>query len=368
MEMDVKLLNPVPPELQHYERAGAIRLTVTDTGSGLSPDQLQLLCTMEEFSPEVLQAGQLGGLGLLISKEIVRRHGGVLAAYSEGIGKGSIFVVVLPVYIIPTSTVIVIEDSVVETVDIENHESIPRNINRNNWDENSAEDVKMSVCNSTIRPKLILVVDDAKSNRKMLIRILEAKGFECIEAVNGQDAIDSYMNSKVDQSVADNVMAYDDYMSDYADDYMKETNRPIDGILMDFEMPIMNGPTAVKELRKLGCNCVIVGISGNVLKSDVDYFKSCGADAVLPKPFDVNQLMQILEASVSIASSTNGHGIIAEDSVDSGNANSVRSGEKTSLFPLDLHHLSSKVNNVLQPFKALSKRMHINNSIAPVSE
>ena len=49
-------------------------------------------------------------------------------------------------------------------------------------------------------------------------------------------------------------------------------------------MPTMNGPTATKRLREIGCNATIIGVTGNVLAEDVSYFKSHGADHVLPKP------------------------------------------------------------------------------------
>ncbi len=49
----------------------------------------------------------------------------------------------------------------------------------------------------------------------------------------------------------------------------------------------MNGPTCAQEIQKLGSNVLIVGITGNMLREDVDFFKSCGAHFVLPKPFEL---------------------------------------------------------------------------------
>ena len=65
---------------------------------------------------------------------------------------------------------------------------------------------------------------------------------------------------------------------------------PIDLILMDYEMPRMNGPEAVQRLRELGCTSWVVGVTGNALKEDTDYFLHYGADAVLTKPMTIDQL------------------------------------------------------------------------------
>ena len=58
-------------------------------------------------------------------------------------------------------------------------------------------------------------------------------------------------------------------------------------------MPILNGPDATKEIRKHGCTAFVVGVTGNVLQEDVNFFKSKGADRVLAKPLKVAALNEI---------------------------------------------------------------------------
>lgn len=111
----------------------------------------------------------------------------------------------------------------------------------------------------------ILVVDDVLSNTKMLVRLLERAGHKCVVATNGQEAIDEYMTNKDAYEAGD-------------------TNFQIDTILMDYEMPKLNGPDATKRLRDMGCKVFIFGVTGNVLAEDVSMFKNSGADQVLPKP------------------------------------------------------------------------------------
>ena len=62
----------------------------------------------------------------------------------------------------------------------------------------------------------------------------------------------------------------------------------------------MNGPTATKEIRELGCDCFVIGVTGNMLPDDVSYFKSCGANAVCGKPIRIADLNQLwMEYGVS---------------------------------------------------------------------
>jgi len=55
-------------------------------------------------------------------------------------------------------------------------------------------------------------------------------------------------------------------------------------------MPVMNGPSAAKEIRAKGFDVFIVRITGNVLPDDVAYFRSCVANAISPKPFKLATL------------------------------------------------------------------------------
>jgi CheY-like chemotaxis protein len=110
-----------------------------------------------------------------------------------------------------------------------------------------------------------LVVDDSLPNRKMLARLLERSGHKCAVACHGQEAIDMIE--------ADHTTSFQDI-----------THITIDTILMDYEMPVLNGPDATKILREKGYNMAIFGVTGNVLAEDVHYFISMGANKVLSKP------------------------------------------------------------------------------------
>jgi glutaredoxin-related protein/CheY-like chemotaxis protein len=137
--------------------------------------------------------------------------------------------------------------------------------------------------------KRLLVVDDVLSNRKMLIRLLSKYKHTCEEAKHGAEAVEKW---------EDAILLGD----------------PYDAILMDSEMPIMTGPQASRILREKGCVIPIIGITGNVLDVDVQNFKAHGADAVLPKPLNMKELIKVWKQLTSC-----GH---AKLSTSAGNASS----------------------------------------------
>ena len=122
----------------------------------------------------------------------------------------------------------------------------------------------------SLRKYHILVVDDSLLNRKMLGKILKAAGHTFDEAVEGESAL----NLITAQHLSGNV-AYD-------------------VVLMDFVMPVMDGPTATKALRQAGVRVPIIGVTGNGMQYDVDWFLECGATAVLLKPFDIDEFHRIM--------------------------------------------------------------------------
>jgi CheY-like chemotaxis protein len=241
--------------------AGAVRIAVKDSGAGLSPQQLAEICAEGvQFNANELQAGQGSGLGLFISKGIVEQHGGRMVVTSEGLGKGAQFTITLPLFTadLPDGTLQVASGS------------------GEHYDETGL----LSHAHTTLTaqssgrihelpPQRLLVVDDSGLNRKMLVRLLTSKEHTCEQAEDGEVAVRMYLE-------------------------MVERGEPPDAILMDFEMPVMNGPSATARLRELGCACLIVGVTGNVLAQDVAFFIAHGADSVMPKPVILEDFERLL--------------------------------------------------------------------------
>jgi len=110
----------------------------------------------------------------------------------------------------------------------------------------------------------VLVVDDADSNRKVLVRLLQRR-YSVRQAVDGQIAV----------SVVKAAMGSPD---------------SFDVILMDNVMPNMNGPTAAQVLRAAGYKGIIIGITGHVLPEDIADYVAHGADKVMMKPVYMTDL------------------------------------------------------------------------------
>ena len=258
-------------------------LTVTDTGAGLSESQLQRIFGEGiQFNAAVLQAGQGSGLGLAIAKGIAVQHGGTLEVSSEGLGKGCTFTLELPAYCF-SSEVVAADLSQLSTISISTEKHVqsesPCRCLANNMALNTNDDSLQTPPEKFLNTKKLLVVDDAALNRKMLIRLLRAQGHQCVEAKDGLGAIEEFTKCAPDD--------------------------PFDCILMDNQMPNMDGPTAASRLRELGWEGLIIGVSGNVLKEDVQYYKSMGANAVLPKPLNMTDLEEIWQEQQSTEHSAN---------------------------------------------------------------
>ena len=185
-------------------------------------------------------------MGLHITKKLVEQHGGTIKIFSDGLGFGCVTIVELPMYTQYTPTQ-----------------------SNNNPTTTTVESLIPPKIASPKKLRRCLVVDDSLPNRKMLVRLLERAGHTCLSAMNGQEAVE--------------IMDADYSKHNNEDDY-----DPIDSIFMDYEMPVLNGPDATRIIREKGYKDVtIIGVTGNVLADDINYFISAGANKVLPKPVNL---------------------------------------------------------------------------------
>jgi len=298
--------------------AGSVLVQVTDTGAGMTEEQLlRLFSEGVQFDANKLQAGGGSGLGLCISKGIVDRHSGIISASSEGSGQGSTFSVELPLYDFgEQSELSAIEEEAIscqpglefqrgssfdgfpsyktangrttkEATAFENGNDIVQKDALDGSQKSSTRQGPSSSPATTLsavekKSHHILVVEDVASSRKMLIRLLERGGHTCVPACDGQEALEAVLAT------------YRNDLNVDVGDLEEGTNvkhPPFDTVLMDYEMPRLSGPDATAKLRdEYGFEDLIVGVMGNVLSEDVDYFISKGAKCVLPKPVSMKLL------------------------------------------------------------------------------
>lgn len=218
-------------------------ITVTDTGIGMSQEFLQRIWL--PFEQERLDSARLHGgtgLGLAISYELVTLMNGTISAQSE-LGKGSTFCVEL------------IQPALYpdEKNDGQNMPSV------------QTED-------QPLIGRTILVAEDNELNREILTTLLTDMGAQVLEAVDGKAAVAVFERSALGA---------------------------IDAVLMDMQMPIMDGCTAASQIRALkredAAEVVIVACTANAFQEDADRAKQAGMDEHISKPLDMMKLVQLLK-------------------------------------------------------------------------
>ena len=113
----------------------------------------------------------------------------------------------------------------------------------------------------------MLIVDDRRDIRYLAQHFIEKAGATVVTATNGQEAIE-YLCSK--------------------------ESADVDLIVMDMQMPVMDGYMATSELRKRGCKLPIIALTANAMKSDRDECLAAGCTDYTTKPLDRQQLVSMI--------------------------------------------------------------------------
>lgn len=218
-----------------------IRFEVEDTGVGMTAvDMARIFQPFEQVGDKTSRA-EGTGLGLAISQQLVTAMGGEIQVRSQ-LGQGSCFwfTVELPLV-----------EEVVETAVSPPQQQI------------------IGYAGPRCR---LLVADDKPQNRGVLLGLLEPLGFEVTTVDNGQTALEAAM---VD---------------------------PPDLILIDLVMPVMDGLTAVKQMRRQPAlqQLPIIAVSASVLGEARQRSAAAGCNAFLPKPIDVDDLLTQLAVHLQL--------------------------------------------------------------------
>ena len=218
-----------------------------DTGIGISREYIGKI--FDSFSQERNRNtdGVKGtGLGMAISKLLANAMGGDITVESE-LNVGSTFTVTIPAAIV---------------------EEIPAYL-EDNGNADDADNAEPDTDRADGRPVKILVAEDVELNAEVLLEILSMEGFETVHALNGQEAVELFRQSAVGE---------------------------FDIILMDMQMPVMDGCTASREIRKLdradAKTVMIYACTANTFQEDRDMAMESGMDDFLTKPIDVNVLLK----------------------------------------------------------------------------
>lgn len=214
----------------------AYEFVVEDTGIGIGEEFLEHLFDPFEREKSTTFSGIYGtGLGLTITKKLVDMMGGNIYVESE-LGKGSRFVVSLPLKV-PEPELQPSEAGIVKPAD----------------------------------SKHILLVDDNEINLEIEAAMLEGAGFSVETAEDGKQALE------------------------------RITGNPpgtYDMILMDIQMPVMDGYQAARAIRQLGdqklARIPVIAVSANTFEEDRRKALDSGMNAHLPKPLDMEALLEVM--------------------------------------------------------------------------
>ncbi len=218
---------------------GHYELRVKDTGMGMSPEFAKTVFEAYTRDRSVNKI-QGTGLGMAITKSIVELMKGNISVQSE-LGKGTEFLVKLDLQI----------------VDEEPEEIIAQNANT----EPEIDFSKVKV----------LLVEDNEVNREIASMILEEFGFQLDTAENGKIAVEKFAASK-------------------PGDFQV--------ILMDVQMPVMNGYEAARAIRQLDnpalANIPIIAMTANAFSEDIKAAKDAGMNSHIAKPIDIPKMIETL--------------------------------------------------------------------------
>lgn len=222
-------------------------LMVRDTGVGIAPDKLQAV--FDKFvQADASTTRRYGGsgLGLTISKDLVSLMGGQISVDSTE-GQGTTFTVRLPLERAPMARASSPETRPTTSSDI--HEP---------------------------KPLRVLAAEDNPVNQVVLRTLLSEVGIEATIVSNGQQALEAWRDGAWDL------------------------------VLMDIQMPVMDGVAAVRAIRASECEqrlakTPIIAVTANAMAHHRAEYLAAGMDAVVPKPIELRALLSTIEAVLDAA-------------------------------------------------------------------
>jgi len=240
--------------LDEDENTIELKFEIIDTGIGINLENInKLFNPFTQIDSSTTRAYQGTGLGLAITKRLIEMMDGKIEVESK-INEGSKFYFTIKFEkskndnSAKANKIVIYEDNV----------KLNQNYDKKNANENIA------INNKNLK---ILLAEDVELNVKIINKFLELNGYSCDNVYNGKEAVEAYSKNEYDI------------------------------ILMDCQMPIMDGYEATRKIRAIEKNkkhTIIIAMTAYAMEGDKKKCFEAGMDDYLSKPVDFNKLLSIL--------------------------------------------------------------------------
>ncbi|MGE5611818.1 MAG: CHASE4 domain-containing protein [Bacillota bacterium] len=229
---------------------------VQDTGIGIDPEQIdRLFQPFEQADASTTRRFGGTGLGLPICRRLARMLGGEIRA-TGALGQGSTFTLSIDAGPVADLQLQEVGDSLQ-----------PPNLSA----QTLAPAAKPAPAVAGTR---VLLADDGEDNRQLIQYFLASAGYHVVLAENGQVALDKAVVAQ-------------------------QSDQPFAAILMDMQMPVMDGYTAAGKLRAAGFTCPIIALTAHSMFGDRTRCIQAGCSDFITKPIDFERLLSLLSQVVA---------------------------------------------------------------------
>ncbi|KAF7869843.1 hypothetical protein EAF04_004627 [Stromatinia cepivora] len=324
-----------------------LRFEVKDTGCGLTPAEKKNLFTrFSQASPRTHVHYGGSGLGLFISRQLIELQGGEIGVASEyGVGSTFAFYIKCRRALnrantmdvesqmhsdleangrlatnVPKSIKDHEEHMLNQLLDLKEKGKLPTNRNSFEFEEEDSQELKTTKNPDFLSPSSwsVLIVEDNLVNQKVLAAQMKRLGCKVHVANHGKEAIEFVR--KTDFWFGDAVGCVDGVVVSENTPILAQTQKrlkphqqsqpnppphklptPLTLILLDIEMPIMDGLTCARELRKmekkgeLKGHVPVIAVTANARAEQIQQALEAGMDEVMTKPFRITELVPVIE-------------------------------------------------------------------------
>jgi PAS domain S-box-containing protein len=233
-----------------------LQFDVADTGIGMTEEQVNRLFqpfTQADASTTRRFGGT--GLGLVIARRLAMMLGGDVSIVETRPGVGTRFRVIVPTG--PLEHVRLVDAPAIDAL------AVP-----------AAMPIHPPTSPDALRDVTVLLAEDGPDNQRLISHILTKAGARLVTADNGQAAVDAVLAARSE-------------------------GKPFDVILMDIQMPVMDGYTATTTLRAAGCTTPIIALTAHAMSTDREKCMQAGCDDYQTKPVHRKALIDAIARHVA---------------------------------------------------------------------